>query len=160
MPVAWVAKMRKDEPPQFPPICIGCGGKPTTTIQIAEDAIGWWSLIRFGWLYGMLTGKGIAVPACAPCARHLRRDRIKRSILEWTFILTGLFVGFWLFDGWTGWAHRIAVIGLGVVVCAPYFLWTTFHPPAVEITVTENTVTYHFADQSYAERFAEDNPTF
>ncbi len=160
MPRAWDVKMRKDDPPKFPAICIGCGGTPTTSIKIVEDSIGWWSVVRFGWIYGMLTGRGVAVPVCEPCRRALRRDRLKRSVFEWTFITIGLVLGFWLFEGWTGWAHRLAVIGLGLLVCAPYFLWHVFFPPAIEITVTENTVTYHFADQGYAERFAEDNPTY
>jgi hypothetical protein len=155
----WEVKMRKSDPPRFPSICIGCGSEPTTVIKIREDAIGWWSLFRFGWLYGILTGRGIAVPACDPCARRLRRERRLRSLVMWTLLCAGVFLGHWLFGEWTGWALRMAVLGIAVLVASPWIAWEVFFPPAVDITVTEDVVTYQFADESYAERFANENRT-
>lgn len=153
----WDVKLPKSSEVKFPSSCVGCGVDPTTTVQLHEDAVGWWSVVRFGWIYGMATGRSVAVPACEPCARTLRRRRRYSNALVWVIAIAGALVGLWLFREWDGLAKRAAVIGVVLVAAIPYMVWEMVSPATVDITVTDGAVWFHFTDRDYAERFAAEN---
>jgi hypothetical protein len=153
----WDVKLPKASAPKFPPICVGCGAAPTNHHRIKRDAVGWWSLVRFGSLYGAATGRTIDVPTCAACAQKLKRESRKKTVLEWVFILTGVAISIWLLGDIGGIKGRLAMLGILVVVCLPYVIWRELFPAAVDITVTEGLMTFHFADEAYAQQFANEN---
>ena len=153
----WDVKIPKSRTPRFPPICVGCGGEPTTTVKLQQDAIGWWSVVRFGSIYGAATGRRVDVPACDACARRLRRERYKREAAQWAIAIAAVALGLWLFREWDGMLKRFAIIGLVLAVAIPYVVWEQFFPPTVDITVTDDNVTFHFADRAYADQFATEN---
>ena len=153
----WDVKIPKSRAPKFPPICVGCAGAPTTTVKVQQDAIGWWSLVRFGNIYGVATGRRVDVPACDACARRLRWELRRREVIQWALAIATVMIGFWLFAGWDGMMKRIAILGLVVVVAIPYLVWDQLYPPTVDITVTDSNITFHFADRAYADQFASEN---
>jgi hypothetical protein len=154
----YAVKLPKTTTPKFPAGCIRCGAAATTTFRVASDAVGWWSVLGGVMsLYAMFTGRVILVPACATCRPALQRQRLLRSIVGSGLVLVGVALGFWLFREWTGLAHRIAVVGLGLVIALPYLVWDTVFPPAIDIVVTDNYVTYLFNDAAYARQFQSEN---
>lgn len=159
MVVSYDVKLPKSDTPSFPPACVQCGESPTTHVKIREDAIGWWSLVRFGWVFGILSGRGYDVPACESCASGLRTERWRRKAAETFFIVVGLAVGFWVFQDWEGLKQKAAVVGLAVLFALPWLLFDQFYPAAITITVFDDSVTFHFADEDYAQDFADRNPT-
>jgi hypothetical protein len=147
----------KSVKPKFPAACVECSAPPTTTLRIASESTGWWAFFPGMYLYALLTGRTIQVPACDACIRQLRRERRLRKLVGWVFIIAGIAVGMWLFHDWTGLARRFAIITVTVVIALPYIAWEVFFPPAVDITVTDNNVEYTFRRQDYADRFATEN---
>ena len=87
----------------------------------------------------------------------MQRQRRLRSFVETGLVLAGVLLGFWLFREWTGLARRVAIVGLGLVVALPYLVWDTVFPPAIDIIVTDNYVTYVFDDEAYARLFQSEN---
>ncbi len=152
-------RIHKNDSPKFPPACVRCGETPTTSIKVGGDALGWWSVMRVGRLWGSLTGRSFDVPACEVCARAIKWDRFKRKAAELVMITLGVFVGMWVFSDWEGIPKKIAVVALGLVIALPYYAFDYFYPAAVTVTVTEESVTFHFADDDYAQDFADRNPT-
>jgi hypothetical protein len=150
-------KLPKTEQPKFPPICIGCGGPPTTTFKIKADAVGWWSAVRFGWLIGIMGGRAFDVPACDPCFARLTRQRRLRTLGEYAFIGLGLVLSIWLLEDWDGLKGKLAMFGVVAVAMLPWILYERFFPPTVDITVTDGAVTFHFAERDYAQKFANEN---
>ena len=153
----WQVRIPKTIKPKFPAVCIGCCAPATTSYRIASEAVGWWSVLPGMFLYAIATGRVIHVPACAACVGPLRRQRRVRSLVEWTVVIIGVVIGMWLFRDWTGLARRIAVLGVALLVALPYIAWEVFFPAAIDIVVTDHAVTYTFANQEFADRFATEN---
>ena len=153
-------RISKAHTPKFPAACIRCAAMPTTSVKIREDSVGWWSVIGVGRIYGMLTGRGYDVPACESCARRIKNDRWKRKLVELVLVAIGVGIGFWVFRDWEGIKQRLAVVTMGILVALPWLMFEQFYPLAINITVAEDTVTFHFADEDYANEFAEHNPAF
>jgi hypothetical protein len=157
--VTFDVDLPKSDAPAFPAACVRCGETPTTHVKIREDAVGWWSVIRFGWVFSILSGKGYDVPACERCAGALRGARWKRKAAEAFFIAVGIAVGMWMFPDLEGFARTAALVILAVLVALPWFVFDLMYPETVTITVWPSKVTFHFADEAYAQDFADRNPT-
>jgi len=157
--VAFVVKIHKNDTPKFPPICIGCRDTPTTTVKVSSDAVGWWSVVRLGWIYGKLTGKSYQVPACAACAKAMKRDRRQRAVIEIGVVTCAMILAAWVFRDWESTTRRWAIMIFGLAIAAPWFFFDAFVPEAVSITVTSESVTFHFADEEYALDFEDRNPS-
>ncbi|HEY5925644.1 MAG TPA: hypothetical protein VIV11_28355 [Kofleriaceae bacterium] len=153
----WQVRIPKANKPKFPDVCIGCCAPATTSFRIASEAVGWWSVLPGMFLYAIATGRALRVPACDACIRPLRRQRRLRSLIVWAIVIIGVAIGFWIFDDWTGLARRFAVLGVAMLVALPYIAFEIFFPPAVDIVVTDNAVTFTFTNQDYADRFASEN---
>jgi hypothetical protein len=153
----WSVRVLKSQPVEFPPICVGCGGEPSSHFEIREDAVGWWSVVRFGWIYGKATGRSVKVPACTTCAVKLRSERRRRKVIESVVIFAAVGLCLFLFRELDGLAQRLAVLGLAMVFALPWLIWDVMHPMPVEITVTDAAVTFQFTDKAYAQQFASKN---
>lgn len=152
-------KIHRNSTPKFPPACVKCGETPTTSVKVGGDTLGWFSILRVGRIYGGLTGRTFEVPACEVCAKQIDSQRWKRKLVEFFILLIGVGVGTWLFHDWDGLAKKVAVVGVGLVAVLPWLWYEHVHPAAVAVTVMEESVTFHFADDDYAQEFADRNPT-
>jgi hypothetical protein len=157
--VTWDVMLSKDHAPKFPELCSRCGAPPTTTIEVKQDAVGWWSYVRMGWLYAILGGRGFKVPVCEACAAAVRRDRWIRKVGENAVWIVAAILAIWLFGDIDGIPGYLAFMGVGILVALPWVAFEIFHPPAVDLTVTDASVTFHFTNQDFAKAFATENPS-
>jgi hypothetical protein len=151
--------LSKDHAPKFPELCARCGAAPATTIDVKQDAVGWWSYVRMGWLYGILGGRGFQIPVCDDCAAKIRRSRRLRKAAETSIWVGSIIAGIALFDGIDGIPGYLAFMGLSILIALPYVAFEIIHPPTVDITVTDSNVTFHFTSEQFAKQFATDNPS-
>lgn len=157
--VAFEVVIPKTDQPKFPPICIGCGGEPTTTFKIKADATGWWTALRWvGSMASILGGRAFDLPACEPCRKRLTRQRYLRSAGKWFFILLGFALCFWLIEDSSGLKGQLVIFGLLTLALLPWVIFERFFPPTVDMTVTGSAVTFEFADKAYADELQKLNP--
>jgi hypothetical protein len=108
------------------------------------------------WIFGW--GFTTRPPACAKCAWRIRAQRVGGSIVA--LLVAALFMTFvWPHvDDFVARSLRNWVaMGMILVCLAPYFLWETFFPPAIDITAYKNSVDYEFKSRDFAYDFAELN---
>lgn len=153
----WDVSVHKDYAPKFPELCARCGALPTTTIDVKGDAVGWWSYMRMGWLFSILGGRGFQVPVCDACAAAIKRERLLRKAGEWVVLIAAAVLGIWLVGDIDGMEGYLAFMAVGVLVALPYVAFEIIHPPTVDITVTQSSVTFHFTNQQFAKAFVENN---
>jgi len=140
---------------RYPAQCVRCGGDHQgNTIRLWTHTIGWWTAVF--WVFGW--GFTTRPPACTKCALLIRAQRVGGLIL--TLVVAASFMVFvWPHvDGFVARSLRSwAAMGMILICLAPYFLWETFFPPAIDITAYKNSVDYEFKRRDFAHEFAELN---
>jgi hypothetical protein len=151
MPLSNDVNLPKTRRPVFPDRCVACGAAgPGDTIRVGTNAIGWWTLAF--WVPGRRFA--VDVPACPPCARHLRRQRLLRLVVGGAVAVAGAVVAVALLQWYRGPMRRWLAMGITLVCMLPYILWETFSPPPFGLTAFAETVDYEFRDAGYAAEFA------
>ena len=155
MPLSTDVNLPRQHHARYPSSCVRCGGDHQgQTMLLWTHTIGWWTALLwfFGWSFTT------RVPACGKCRWKIRFQRVGGLVLSLT--VAALFMVFvWPhMDEWVARPIRKWVaIGMILVCLAPYFLWETIYPPAIDITAYKNSVDYEFRDAGYASEFAELN---
>jgi 6-phosphofructokinase len=99
----------------------------------------------------------VVVPACRSCAWKLRLRRWLGLLMTLGAAAAAVAFAIWLLGPMRGLLGKWAAMGIALAVLAPYFVISTFFPPAFDLTCYAKRVDYEFADESYAIEFANLN---
>jgi hypothetical protein len=162
MPLSKDVTLPIDQTPKWPPLCILCGhNNPDSAFRFRAGRIGWDQLVTLSWAWG--SRPRVEAPACAQCAKQLRRQRITRELITW-LLLIPIIVGVVLLMFRVGWAtgpmrpyRRWIAVAAVLIIYLPFQLWQSAHPPILDATAKGDTLDYEFADASYAMLFLEEN---
>ncbi len=153
MATSFDVKLARHMPVRFPDRCVVCGtAHPGASVNVSSGILRWSMLI---WPF---SGRfSVRAPICQVCLSDFRRSRYVRSLIEWSVTAVCLLAAFWMFNAYDGPFRKWVIILTAIVLIVPYAIWATSHPLAFDVTATRDSVTYEFADDSYAEEFAREN---
>ena len=157
MPLSTDVKLSKDVQPVFPDRCVSCDrDQPDENIKICTHSIGWHTLLF--WSFGKRFC--VNVPVCFQCKKSMRMQRFFSLLINFLFIVIGVYVAVYLLDSYEGSFKKWLVMGIAVICILPLITWEIFFPPSIELTAYSETVDYQFKNSDYAEEFAEFNDSF
>src|SRR5688500_16572464 len=103
MPLATDVKLLKTCTPSFPDRCIRCGAiSPGATYAVRKRTAGWLTVL-IGYSGDRFTSR---VPACAPCASRLARQRWFDTATKWILASGSMLWALWLLQTYEGPAKK------------------------------------------------------
>ncbi len=142
--------------PTFPHLCVVCGGMPDGTAKIntsSQNPIASFFmpiLYLFGW-------SRIEFPIHQSCKHRFYLQRWGRTVSCWTIVIVAAYFSMPYFDGWSPLTKKLAVAGIVLLACVPYFLFELFFPRSFDVTSGNANTTYEFASNDYAVEFCDSN---
>ncbi len=152
MPLSTDVNLPREHVVRFPQRCVRCNAdNEGRLIRLWTHTIGWWTWVF--WMFGRPFS--VRVPACSPCSRVIRCQRLGGLAITIGVTIVFLYFGWPWLDDFVARPIRKWVAMLAVILCLmPCFLWELFLPPAIDITAYSDNVDYEFRDPDYALEFA------
>ena len=136
----------------FPEKCVVCSESTHDTSKITVDTSNFLLsfflplLTLFGW-------KRIEFPLCVDCKLKFFIQRWTREFLIWLTIIVVIFIGWPYLKEWNRHVAKWILLGLGILVLVPYFVYEAFFPRWFDATAGPKKTSYEFKSSDYAYEF-------
>ena len=160
MPMSTDIHLPRELEPSFPACCCRCLAPDADhTARFSAMRFSWWQVV-FVWCWWSRKRIRHEVPCCGACRAAIRRRKWLEVIVFTSLVAASLVIMMpWLKSiGANRQWQKLGVFGGALVCWIPFLAWCVLRPPAFDMTVGDDHVTYEFANADYARMFAARNP--
>jgi len=150
-------RLPKYQTPTFPATCLGCGvGDPRHSVTIWTNSSNWWMIVTILAAFWTKFAKA-TVPMCKRCAWRLRFRRLGYGLYFAASAAVAILCTTHFFPRIPKLFGRLIAFATFALVMLPHFYLEYRWPPAIELYVDGDQVTYQFRDMALAIEFSELN---